>query len=163
MLASLVSASIPALVASIEAIASVAATGSPVVGCHVEGPFRAERFYFVSIKTRNLGETTDLLHPPTERWMPVTSSAHTELLPIVRGRLRPPPAPAPVLDQSLASRDDYEITLVSQPGVRRPSGPTRWRATRYPVGRPWVRHLVGQAKNPQWIAGHLQHSIRPPL
>src|SRR3954469_14893178 len=35
MLASLVSASTPELLASIEAIASVAATGSPVVGCHV--------------------------------------------------------------------------------------------------------------------------------
>jgi N-acetylglucosamine-6-phosphate deacetylase len=39
MLASLVSASTPELVASIEAIASVAGTTSPVVGCHVEGPF----------------------------------------------------------------------------------------------------------------------------
>jgi len=39
MLASLVSASTPDLVASIAAIAAVAETGSPVVGCHVEGPF----------------------------------------------------------------------------------------------------------------------------
>ena len=39
MLASLVSASAPELVAAIAATASVAATGSPVVGCHVEGPF----------------------------------------------------------------------------------------------------------------------------
>jgi N-acetylglucosamine-6-phosphate deacetylase len=39
MLASLVSAPAPELVAAIKAIASVAATGSPVVGCHVEGPF----------------------------------------------------------------------------------------------------------------------------
>src|SRR6266566_2674673 len=39
MLASLVSASAPELVAAITAIASVAATGSPIVGCHVEGPF----------------------------------------------------------------------------------------------------------------------------
>ena len=39
MLASLVSASAPDLVSAITAIASVAATGSPIVGCHVEGPF----------------------------------------------------------------------------------------------------------------------------
>src|SRR3954451_12389528 len=39
MLASLVSASPPDLVAAISAIASVANGGSPVVGCHVEGPF----------------------------------------------------------------------------------------------------------------------------
>ncbi|HEY7222966.1 MAG TPA: amidohydrolase family protein [Micromonosporaceae bacterium] len=39
MLASLVSAAAPELVAAITAIASVAATGSPIVGCHVEGPF----------------------------------------------------------------------------------------------------------------------------
>src|SRR5262249_61150964 len=39
MLASLVSASAAELVAGIAAIASVAATGSAVVGCHVEGPF----------------------------------------------------------------------------------------------------------------------------
>src|SRR3954447_4509860 len=39
MLASLVSASPPDLVAAITAIASVAGTGSPVIGCHVEGPF----------------------------------------------------------------------------------------------------------------------------
>src|SRR4051812_1724969 len=39
MLASLVSASTPELIAAITAISSVAATGSPVVGCHVEGPF----------------------------------------------------------------------------------------------------------------------------
>jgi len=39
MLASLVSASPPELVAAITAIASVVASGSPVVGCHVEGPF----------------------------------------------------------------------------------------------------------------------------
>lgn len=39
MLASLVSASAPELVAAITAIASVPATGSPIVGCHVEGPF----------------------------------------------------------------------------------------------------------------------------
>ncbi len=39
MLASLVSASTPELVAAITAIATVAATGSPVIGCHVEGPF----------------------------------------------------------------------------------------------------------------------------
>ena len=39
MLASLVSAPTPELVASIRAIASIAATGSSVVGSHVEGPF----------------------------------------------------------------------------------------------------------------------------
>src|SRR6478736_633695 len=39
MLASLVSAPTAELVASIAAIASIAAAGSPVVGCHVEGPF----------------------------------------------------------------------------------------------------------------------------
>ena len=39
MLASLVSASTPDLVAAITAIASVAATGSPIIGCHIEGPF----------------------------------------------------------------------------------------------------------------------------
>ena len=39
MLASLVSASTAELVASIEVIGSVVATGSPVVGSHVEGPF----------------------------------------------------------------------------------------------------------------------------
>jgi N-acetylglucosamine-6-phosphate deacetylase len=39
MLASLVSAPAPELVAAITAIASVASSGSPIVGCHVEGPF----------------------------------------------------------------------------------------------------------------------------
>jgi N-acetylglucosamine-6-phosphate deacetylase len=39
MLASLVSASRAELVAGIASIASVAATGSSVVGCHIEGPF----------------------------------------------------------------------------------------------------------------------------
>jgi N-acetylglucosamine-6-phosphate deacetylase len=39
MLASLVSAPTDELVAAIGAIASVAASGPPVVGCHVEGPF----------------------------------------------------------------------------------------------------------------------------
>jgi N-acetylglucosamine-6-phosphate deacetylase len=39
MLASLVSAPAAELVAAIKAIAAVAATGSTVVGCHVEGPF----------------------------------------------------------------------------------------------------------------------------
>jgi N-acetylglucosamine-6-phosphate deacetylase len=39
MLASLVSAPSSELVSAIEAIAAVAAAGSPVVGCHVEGPF----------------------------------------------------------------------------------------------------------------------------
>ena len=39
MLASLVTASAPELLAAITAVASVVATGSPVVGCHVEGPF----------------------------------------------------------------------------------------------------------------------------
>jgi N-acetylglucosamine-6-phosphate deacetylase len=39
MLASLVSASTPELVGSIEAIAEVAATGSSIVGSHIEGPF----------------------------------------------------------------------------------------------------------------------------
>ncbi len=39
MLASLVSASAPELVAAVRAIAAVAAAGSPIVGCHLEGPF----------------------------------------------------------------------------------------------------------------------------
>ncbi len=39
MLASLVSASTPELVDAIAAIAAVVATGSSIVGCHVEGPF----------------------------------------------------------------------------------------------------------------------------
>ena len=39
MLASLVTASVPDLLAAITAVASVVATGSPVIGCHVEGPF----------------------------------------------------------------------------------------------------------------------------
>jgi N-acetylglucosamine-6-phosphate deacetylase len=39
MLASLVSASRPDLVAGIAAIATVAAAGSSIIGCHVEGPF----------------------------------------------------------------------------------------------------------------------------
>src|ERR1700712_1088968 len=39
MLASLVSAPAPELVTAITAIASVAAAGSPIVGCHLEGPF----------------------------------------------------------------------------------------------------------------------------
>lgn len=86
-----------------------------------------EKLYFVSINYPRLADqdTPSVVVPPRERWIPVTSSAQTDLLPIVRGRLRPPPPPSPVFEESVASRQAYEATLVAQPGVHRSRGPSR--------------------------------------
>jgi hypothetical protein len=84
----------------------------------------AEKLYFVSIKSRDL-DVEHLHHPRTQQWVPVVSSAQTELLPIARDRLRPPPAALPSTVNSLDSRDDYVMTLAEQPRVRRSTGPAR--------------------------------------
>lgn len=65
MLASLVSASSSKLVAAIAAIASVANAGSPVVGCHLEGPF-------LDPAHRGAHDPTQLREPTTgelETWL----------------------------------------------------------------------------------------------
>jgi hypothetical protein len=84
-----------------------------------------EKLYYVSIKSPTLGDAADGIRPPAERWVPVTSSAQTDLLPIVRGRLRPPTATTSRHEESVAGRSDYEMTLAQQPGVRRAASPDR--------------------------------------
>jgi hypothetical protein len=84
-----------------------------------------EKLYFVSVKSPVLGDASDGIRPTAERWVPVTSSAQTDLLPIVRGRLQPAPVPTLVREDSMASRNEYEVTLAQQPGVRRLAAPDR--------------------------------------
>ena len=86
-----------------------------------------KKVYVVSIKYPRLGdkEMPGGVVQTRERWVPVTSTAQTDLLPIARGRLRPPHAPTRVCEESLASRNDYQMTLAQQPGVRRVASPDR--------------------------------------
>jgi hypothetical protein len=84
-----------------------------------------EKLYYVSIKSPTLDDTTDGIRTPAQQWVPVTSSAQSDLLPIAHGRLRPPPAPTTARNESMAGRNEYEMTLALQPGVRRATHPSR--------------------------------------
>jgi hypothetical protein len=86
-----------------------------------------DRLYFVSITYPRIDERErpGAILRPRQRWVPVASAAHNDLLPIVRGRLRPPPAPSVVPEESIAGRQAYEKTLAQQPGIRSLSGRPR--------------------------------------
>ena len=85
-----------------------------------------EKIYFVSVKYPRLGdqETTGVVQQ-RERWVPVTSPVQTDLLPLIRDRLRPfPPKPRSV-PEALESRQAYEVLLSQQPGSRPHQSPKR--------------------------------------
>ncbi len=84
-----------------------------------------QNLYFVSIKYPRLGDqAVNGVIQQRERWVPVTSPVQTELLPIVRGRLRPIPHPRAAEPKAVESRRSYEVLLAAQPGARR-AGPPR--------------------------------------
>lgn len=84
----------------------------------------AERLYFLSVKLpRLVDETSHLLSPARERYVPITSPLQTDLLAIVRSELRPPPVaptpPAGAQENREALRESTDHRL------ERRAGPTR--------------------------------------
>jgi hypothetical protein len=78
-----------------------------------------DRRYFVSVKAPLPSQSPDrLVSRPRERWVPVASSVQTDLLPLVRDRLRPVVSPVRVIRESIADRDEYMVALHQQPKVR---------------------------------------------
>lgn len=80
----------------------------------------AERIYFVATAAPSLGPSGR-----TERWVPVTSTTHTNLPAMVRDRLRPP-APVAVPQPPTSDRLAYQLVLSMQPGVRDVAASRRW-------------------------------------
>jgi len=84
----------------------------------------SEKLYLVSTSSHTLGDVIDGIRPPAKHWVPATARVPFDLLPIVRDRLRPPPAATPVRQDSIVNRNDYDLTIASQPSMRRNHNPT---------------------------------------
>ncbi|CUR58379.1 conserved hypothetical protein [metagenome] len=75
--------------------------------------------YLVSVKPSLVAPVVDRSAARQRQgWVPVISSVQSELLPIVRERLRPPVPPATAMRDSAAGRREYDLTLNQQPGAR---------------------------------------------
>jgi hypothetical protein len=85
----------------------------------------AEKLYFVSVECPRPSEEEAEVIQQRLRWLPVTSPAQTDLLPLARGRLRPCPAMPTAAPDAIESRRAYEVLLTQQPGLRPHSGPPR--------------------------------------
>jgi hypothetical protein len=84
----------------------------------------AERLYFISVKVpRIVDETTQLLHPVRERYVPITAPVQTHLLAIARHDLRPPPVAPTVPAGAEESREALRESLDHRPERR--AGPAR--------------------------------------
>jgi hypothetical protein len=84
----------------------------------------AERLYFLSVKLpRLVDETTHLVSPARERYLPITSPLQTDLLAIARHDLRPTPGPPTAPPRAQESRQELRESIDHRP-VRR-SGPAR--------------------------------------
>jgi len=85
----------------------------------------AEKLYFVSVKTpRIVDGSGELVSPARERYVPIHSSAHTDLLAITRHELRPPPV-APVASAGAnESREEMRESIDHRPqrGPAPPAG-----------------------------------------
>jgi len=85
-----------------------------------------QKLYFVSVKYPRLGEQeVHGVAQPRERWIPVTSPVQTDLLPLVRARLRPFPCNPAATPEAIQDRHAYELLLTQQPGARPTFGYSR--------------------------------------
>jgi hypothetical protein len=77
-----------------------------------------ERLYFVTVKLpRVTDETVHGIQPVRERWMPVTSPVQSEIIGLVRKRLRPPRVPTEETPpRAHESRAAYEAAIRHRPG-----------------------------------------------
>jgi hypothetical protein len=84
----------------------------------------AERLYFVSVKAPRIVDSIgQLVSPARERYVPIHSPAHTDLLAITGHQLRPPPV-APIASAGAnESREELRQSIHHRPGSR--SGPGR--------------------------------------
>ena len=85
-----------------------------------------EKLYFVSVKHPLLGDQeVQGVVQQRARWIAATSPRQTDLLPLVRERLRPLPLKPTATPEAIENRHAYELLLTQQPGVRPASGHSR--------------------------------------
>ncbi|RNL62707.1 hypothetical protein EFK50_13220 [Nocardioides marmoriginsengisoli] len=86
----------------------------------------AENLYFVSVKYPRLGDQTLAgVVQQRQRWVPVTSPVQTDLIPLVRERLRSVALVGAISSENLESRLSYETVLAQQPGCDSERAPRR--------------------------------------
>ena len=77
----------------------------------------AERLYFASVKAPRAVDGTDqVVSPARERYAPIHSSVHTDLLAITRHQLRPAPPPPAAPRHAQESREELRESIAHRPG-----------------------------------------------
>lgn len=81
-----------------------------------------ERHYFLRVKLPEMAaESEGLIRPVNAHYVPIDSPIQTQLVPIVRERLRPPPVQPTAPRGASQSRIEFEAAIAHRPGD---SGPT---------------------------------------
>jgi hypothetical protein len=76
-----------------------------------------EHHYLLRVKLQQMAERSDgLVHPVDSHYVPINAPVQTDLLPMVRERLRPTPEPQPAPRGATQSRIDFEAALAHRPG-----------------------------------------------
>ncbi|MEP6815160.1 MAG: hypothetical protein ABI873_06390 [Marmoricola sp.] len=85
-----------------------------------------DKLYVVAVKpARPCEQEIEHVSRQHQSWVPVTSPVQTDLVPLVRGRLRPIPPKVTGPPAAVESRRSYEALLAEQPGSRPLPGPVR--------------------------------------
>ena len=83
----------------------------------------AERLYFVSVKApRIVDGSGQLVSPARERYVPIHSTVHTDLLTITRHQLRPPPVAPGASAGAIERRGELRESIDHRPERRPPVG-----------------------------------------
>jgi hypothetical protein len=78
-----------------------------------------ERLYFVLTKVpRIVDNDRAMIHRVRERFMPITTPIQTELMGLIRERLRPAPASRPSPPAARASRLELSEAIAHRPATR---------------------------------------------
>jgi hypothetical protein len=79
----------------------------------------AERLYFVSVKAPRIVDGTGrIVSPARERYVPINSPVHTDLLAITRHQLRPPPVASAAPPGAHESREELRESIDHRPDRR---------------------------------------------
>lgn len=82
----------------------------------------SERLYFLRVKLpRIVDQAEGLIQPQRARYVPINSPVQTDLIDIVRTRLRPPPIQPRPPTGARQSRLDFEAAITHRPEERGPT------------------------------------------
>ncbi|MGH8828727.1 MAG: hypothetical protein ACRDVZ_14255, partial [Jiangellaceae bacterium] len=82
----------------------------------------SERLYFLRVKLPRVdGHAEGIVQPVRTRYLPINSPTQSDLVPLVRSQLRPPPGRPRPPQSAARSRLDFQAAINHRPGDPGPS------------------------------------------